>query len=106
LSERHDPSRPSLDGLLECSPRYPVITGKSFGCLLASNEKTFVSDDTGGYARTLVAKNLVLRPNQIYTVIDCVFVVPDFVWAELQRRREEFPRLSDDERPWRMPFGV
>jgi hypothetical protein len=28
LSERHDPSRPSLDGLFECSQRNPVITGK------------------------------------------------------------------------------
>jgi hypothetical protein len=29
LSERHAPSWPSLDGLLECSPRNPVITGKT-----------------------------------------------------------------------------
>ncbi len=77
-----------------------------FGRLLATNERSFVATETGGYANTLIAKQLVARPAQIATLLNFVYIVPEFVWRELQRRKDQFPDSDDPTDPWRVPWGV
>ena len=68
-------------------------------CCLANNEKTIISNYLNGPLTMLVAKGIVrMAPNPIFTPMKMPYIIPDFVWAELQRRRAEFPPEDSNQR--------
>ena len=88
---------------------------KILGYLLAKKQKTFLADHDGGYAATLLARNIVRyvgAPGQSFSIDRCPMVVPDEVWSVMEERPEDFPykpEYSDDRyrvetEPWRIPW--
>lgn len=68
-----------------------------FAYLIAKNQKWFDADSTGEYASGLVAKGYIVsiaRPGSYYTINGFPFEVPNFVWEEIQVRKELFPYLA------------
>lgn len=64
------------------------------GYLLSKNQKRFDADSTGDHASSLIAKgyiNLIARPGMHYHINSFPFEVADYVWEEMQARRERFP---------------
>ncbi len=55
--------------------------------LVSNNQKSFTCLHSDGTANMLVAKGLLKRGSG--SVLDLPHTVPDFVWAELKRRKEE-----------------
>jgi hypothetical protein len=59
---------------------------------LAKNERSMVSSYLNGPLTMLVAKGLFqMTPTPIFTATKMPYTIPDFVWTELQKRKEEFP---------------
>jgi hypothetical protein len=62
--------------------------------LLAKNQKTITADQDGGYASTLISRGilvLALQRGQVFRGSDTPFAVPDYIWDELTRHKEQFP---------------
>jgi Super-infection exclusion protein B len=75
--------------------------------LLQHKQKTFTTDQDGGYANTLISRGIViraLRPGQIFSGDDMPVIVPDHVWLVLEKHKEKFPYRAarDSGHPWRV----
>ena len=88
---------------LKCSKKraarefIPYMTEKDreiIGYLLYHNQKMFQAVDDGGYAAPLISKGIIQRSvvhGQIIHQNWIPFEVPDYVWSELEKNRQEFP---------------
>jgi hypothetical protein len=83
--------------------------------LLARNQKTITADQDGGYASTLISRGilvLALQRGQVFRGSETPFAVPDHIWNELAKHKEQFPYSplirSDgvEPYPWRVPWMV
>jgi hypothetical protein len=80
--------------------------------LLAKNQKTITADQDGGYASTLIPRGilvLAVRRGQAFRASDTPFAVPDHIWNELTKHKEQFPytpvkRGDMEPYPWRVPW--
>jgi hypothetical protein len=73
---------------------------------LANNEKTIISNYLNGPLTMLVTKGIFrMAPNPIFTPMKMPYIIPDFVWAELQRRKAEFPPEDPNHRHERLRHG-
>jgi hypothetical protein len=76
--------------------------------LLEKNIKSFRTELDGGYAVTLISKNLIVRaqqPGQLCGTRNVPFVVPDYVWDVLVEHKAEFRYRSESALPWAIsPF--
>jgi hypothetical protein len=75
--------------------------------LLHHNLRLFTADADGGYASTLLARDIIrvaLRQGQVYSPSDVPMEVPRPIWALLQKHRERFPYSGNghDPDPWRV----
>jgi hypothetical protein len=82
-----------------------------FAYLLAHNQKSFTTDEDGGYANTLISRGIViraLRSGQAYSANDMPVIVPDHVWMVLEKHKEKFPYKpsKDKAHPWRVHWMV
>lgn len=83
--------------LIEDLPRLSEKERQIFGYLLEKDKKRFDAVSTGGYASGLIAKgyiNLIVRPGMYYSADRFPFEVPDFVWDEINLRKDQFPYVS------------
>jgi hypothetical protein len=77
--------------------------------LLAKNQKTFCADMDGGRASTLLSRGIVViayQPGQQFDQQNVTMIVPDHLWAILERHKDKFPYTGTDEdedesHPWR-----
>ena len=89
------------------------------GYLREKKQKTFVLDQDGGYASTLLGKNYVYfigQYGQVWNPSRVPAAVADHVWEVVQERPADFPyvpEISSGERgekfevpPWRIPWHV
>jgi hypothetical protein len=96
----------------------PHLTEKErqiIGFLLAKNQKTFTATPDGGYARTLLARRLVLiigQPGHEFDYYNVPMAVPDHVWKIFEENSDQFPyrpeyrgdgRRKTEVAPWREP---
>jgi len=59
---------------------------------IASGERGIVGSYINGPLVLLTSKGIFeMRPNPIFTPARTPYLIPEFVWVELQRRRNEFP---------------
>lgn len=83
--------------------------------LVEKKQKTFEADRDGGYAVTLISRGIVrlhLVHGQAIVEGSVPFTVPDHLYAELERNREQLkyvPEFSDsypdiEMEPWRIPW--
>jgi hypothetical protein len=93
-----------------CRSYLPHLTEKEraiFAHLLHKNEKSFTASVDGGYASTLISRGLIVqavRPGQMVDSEHVPCTIPDAVWEELVRHKDQFPppkKLSPH--PWRVP---
>lgn len=65
------------------------------------NQQSFTTDMTGERIGTLKQKGLVEMASGIHREMSWPFTIPNFVWEELQRRKDEFntAKLNDLD-PW------
>jgi hypothetical protein len=79
-----------------------------FGYLVHKNEKTFLSAADGGYAATLIAQGFIaqtLRPGQVFDPEHVPCIVPDPVWAEVIKHKDQLPKPKRGEpHPWRVSY--
>jgi hypothetical protein len=69
--------------------------------LINANCQSFDYRNDDGDVQQLVAKGLLFTPPGQYNFHMVPFIVPDFVWRELRRRREDFSSAAPpDEPPW------
>jgi len=62
---------------------------------LANNERSIISNYLNGPLTMLVTKGLFqMAPTRLFTPMKMPYVIPDFVWAALQKRKVEF-RLKE-----------
>ncbi|MBZ9984755.1 hypothetical protein LB521_26855 [Mesorhizobium sp. BR-1-1-8] len=87
------------------------------GYLLNYKLKTFVGDQDGGYAGTLIARGTIRYvgvPGQSFDLDKCPLAVPDFVWKVMEEMPEKFPhtpvfsegRPKVEVEPWRIPWQL
>lgn len=71
--------------------------------LVTRKERSFTAHADGQRASTLVAKGLVAPAERdIFFQMDRPFVVPDFVWRELMKRKDQFQyKGTGTPHPWR-----
>ena len=89
-------------------PRLSARERQIFGYLLENNRKRFDAASTGEYASGLIAKGyitLIARPGMLYSFSKFPFEVPDFVWDEMNLRKDQFPYISQskgggEKAPW------
>jgi hypothetical protein len=69
---------------------------------LANNERSIVSNYLNAPLTMLVTKGIFqMAPNPIFTPMQVPYMIPNFVWRELQNRRAEFPlRRRNDGTSW------
>ncbi len=78
--------------------------------LIAHNQKTFTAALDGGYAATLLARNIVIllaRPGQQVNPEYVPMTVPDYLWEILVSNKEQFPYTPPqngevEAHPWRV----
>jgi hypothetical protein len=108
LAQRHQ-RRMARESIPFMTEREKLIVGY----LLAKNQKMITADRDGGHASTLISKGilcLAMQHNQSVRGTDVPFVVPDCVWDELVRQKQNFPysptQRSDgvEPHPWRVPW--
>lgn len=85
---------------------------KIIGYLLAHNQKMFTGASDGGYAVTLISRQIVrhaLQPGQVFSEDDMPMGIPDHLWKVLEEHHAEFP-ISEEEKegpyPWRVPWQL
>jgi len=84
------------------------------GYLLAKNQKMFTNTIDGGFANTLISREIVvcaLLPGQSATAFGVPFRVPDHVWDILMRHKGEFPYTppqpgQTELHPWSVPWSA
>lgn len=70
--------------------------------LVQKNQQSFTADMAGKLIATLKQKGLVEMGPGVHTQLDWPFTVPNFVWEELMRRKEDFNIADLEGRvPWR-----
>lgn len=98
----------------------PFLTDRErqiLGYLLAKNQKTFVGDEDGGYAATLIARRFIQYigvRGQTYDLDKCPLAVPDYIWNVMVEHKDQFPhtpvlsegRSGSEVQPWRIPWTV
>ena len=92
----------------------PSMTPKEceiIGYLLANNRKMFTCTSDGGYANTLISKEIVvcaMLPGQAATIYEVPFKVPDHAWDVLVKHKAEFPNThkSGKPYPWAIPWDI
>ena len=67
--------------------------------LIQANQQSFSAELAGDRVATLVQKGLVIRGSGVHSYIDWPFMIPNFVWVELQRRKDEFNTANLNHRP-------
>jgi hypothetical protein len=96
----------------------PYLTERDrqiLGYVLHYKQKTFLADDDGGHASTLLARGFVRYigvGGQRFDVDKVPMAVPDYVWKVLEEQPEQFPckpEYSDghpkvEVHPWRIPW--
>lgn len=75
----------------------PYMTEKDkeiIGYLLYHNQRMFQTDDDAGYAAPLLSKGIIqiaAKQGQSLDLKRVPFEIPDYIWSELERHRDEFP---------------
>jgi hypothetical protein len=93
----------------------PHMTEKEreiIGYLLTKNQKQFTADQDGGYATSLISRQIVMyayQPGQVFRGTDVPMRIPDIVWEILKEHQGEFPyqptkRGEIEPQPWRVPW--
>lgn len=73
--------------------------------LILSNQQSFTADMASSKLATLKQKHLVAMGSGVHSQLDWPYTIPDFVWAELQRRKDDFSFADLREpHPWRDPY--
>lgn len=60
------------------------------GTLLRDNTRSFNTHAVEGTAHSLMAKGIIYRAEGMGDIIEWPYLVPKFVWDELQKRKDEF----------------
>ncbi len=98
-------------------PFLSEVERQILGFLLNYRLKTFVGDQDGGYAATLLARGFVRYigvHGQTFDMDKCPLAVPEFVWKVMEEMPNKFPhkpvfsegRDSVEVEPWRIPWQV
>jgi hypothetical protein len=95
----------------------PFMTPKEkeiIGYLLKHNLKTFTADSDGGYAVTLLSREIArvaVIDGQIIDQRDVPVIIPDHIWDVLAAYKDQFPYVANDDdyddapaHPWRVPY--
>jgi hypothetical protein len=73
---------------------------------IAANQRGIVSNYLNGPLTLLVSKGIFqMAPNPIFTERKMPYIIPDFVWTELQKRKAEFPPEDPKERRERQQYA-
>lgn len=79
------------------------------GYLLHHNQKTFTAAADGGYAATLLARNIVVvlaQPGQRVHPEDVPMVIPEYLWTVFVEEKAAFPYMPPatgrEVHPWRV----
>jgi hypothetical protein len=75
-------------------PHMTIEERQIISYLLAKNQKTFTYTLDGGYATTLISREIVvcaLRPGQAGSSHHIPFKIPDHIWSVLLKHKNEFP---------------
>jgi hypothetical protein len=106
---RHSAARAVRDYIPHMTERERLI----IGYLLAKNQKMFRAASDGGYASTLLSREIVCvaaRPNQMVDMDSLPMMIPDHVWDVLAAHKDKFPysftpkhRGDVEVHPWREP---
>lgn len=83
---------------IEDIPRLTTKERQIFGYLLAKNQKRFDADATGDHASNLIAKGYIislLRGKTYVSPSSFPFEVADYVWEEIQARKDQFPYVPE-----------
>jgi len=80
--------------------------------LLYKNQKMFTAEDTGGFAATLISREIVvhaLQRGQVFDLQNVPMTIPDHVWDVLMQCRNQFPYTPPKQgdtkgHPWRVPW--
>lgn len=73
-----------------------------FSYLVQKTQQSFTTDMSGTRIGTLLQKGLVEMGSGVHGALDWPFTIPNFVWEELQRRKDEFNTANlNDPHPWR-----
>jgi len=71
--------------------------------LVTNNTQSFTDFMGGSRIATLVQKGLIVMGAGVHSQMDWPYMIPNFVWAELQRRSEEFhSKNPHGPHPWRV----
>jgi hypothetical protein len=94
----------------------PFMTDKErkiIAYLLHYKQKTFTAASDGGFAATLISRQILVRalaPGQMFSGENMPLAVPDHVWDVLAEHKDQFPYSSPQSRhgvepsPWRVPW--
>jgi hypothetical protein len=98
-------------GLLrEYIPQMTAREREIIAWLLHHNQTTIITASDGGYAMPLISHRILIRalqPGQVFDLENTPFVIPDHLWAELEKHRAAFPYEENDEgHPWRIPWQL
>jgi hypothetical protein len=85
---------------------------KIISYLLAKNQKTFMYTQDGGYAATLISKQIIvcdLQPGQAFSPHHIPFKIPDHIWSVLLENKNKFPYKppppgETEVHPWAIPW--
>lgn len=104
-------ARRAADHVANHIPQMTSLEREIIGCLLTRNQRMFTNTIDGGYASTLISKQIVvcaLLPGQAFTQYEVPFEVPELVWNVLLKHKSEFPYTDGDNvaDPWRVPWNA
>jgi hypothetical protein len=75
----------------------PHMTPKErqiIGYLLQKNQKILIAEQDGGHAMPLISRRIIvhaLQPGQVFNMSRVPMTIPDHIWDELLRHKEQFP---------------
>jgi hypothetical protein len=98
---------------LEYIPFMTEKERKIVAYLLHHKQKTFTAASDGGYATTLISRQIVVRalvPGQMFAGEDMPLMIPDHIWDVLAEHKDAFPYTPQhrhdgvEPHPWRVPW--